>query len=111
MIWLVTALWAYPSDTELKVKPIGCGMGVVCWENSVPRTRSGGSSVTLSALQPSTSTTAVKSGRLYGIAVGKQFLYEAVPEMVAYWYLDLLVITDQGITDMGFARKLTCRAL
>ena len=77
----------------------------------MPRTRSGGSSLALSTLRPSTSTTAVKSGRLDGAAVGEQFPHEAVLEMVADWHPDLLVITDQGINDTGFARKLTYRAL
>ena len=110
MKWLVKALWAYPSDSEFKAKPIGCGMGVVCEENSVPRTPSGDSSVALSTLRPSTSLTAVKLGRLDDAAVRKKFPYEAVLEMVADWHPDLLVITDQGINDTGFARKVIYRA-
>ena len=49
-------------------------------------------------------------GRLDSAAVGKQFPYEAVLEMVADWHPDLLVITDQGINDTGFARKVIYRA-
>ena len=52
----------------------------------------------------------MKLGRLDDAAVGKQFPYEAALEMVADWHPDLLVITDQGINDTGFARKVICRA-
>ena len=31
--------------------------------------------------------------------------------MVAYWHPDLLMITDQDINDMGFARKVIYRAV
>jgi len=54
--------------------------------------------------------TAVKLGRLDDAAVRKKFPYEAVLEMVADWHPDLLVITDQGINDTGFARKVIYRA-
>ena len=55
--------------------------------------------------------TAVKLGRLDDAAVRKQFPYEAVLEMVVDSHPDLMVITDQGINDTGFARKVIYRAL